>query len=483
MSGLSVPGIGSGLDINSLVERLMTVERQPLTALATKKGMIESKISALGQIRSSLDALKTAAQRMTTQDKLLTLKTTVADTSIATVSTSNSATPASFSLEVEQLASAQKLSSPEFASASSSLGNAAGSVTIEFGTYSAGVYTLNPDRAAFTVNVEAAKMTPEGIRDVINQANKEVSASLVNSGTGVMLVLTNAKTGANQHMRLSVSDPDGNNSDNAGLSQLAYNPAASVGNGKNMSERVAAQDARVKIDGISITSRTNTLDQSIAGLTISLLKTNDDSPTTMTTTRDDSQVKTAVNSFITAYNNLNKLVRDLTKYDATKKEAAILNGESTVRNVLSQVRGLLSRQYGSTSLPTLSELGITTQSDGSIRLDATKFDSAFSSKRDAVVALFTQSTGGTEGDGFAGTVEDLITSLTDNNGLLDARTDGLNASLKNLNSKEDQMEARLSQIEQRYRTQFVTLDRNLNSLQSLSAYLQQQLASIPKPYA
>ena len=483
MSGLSVPGIGSGLDINSLVERLMAVERQPLTALATKKGMIESKISALGQIRSSLDALKTAAQRMTTQDKLLTLKTTVADTSIATVSTSNSATPASFSLEVEQLASAQKLSSPEFASASSSLGNAAGSVTIEFGTYSAGVYTLNPDRAAFTVNVEAAKMTPEGIRDAINQANKEVSASLVNSGTGVMLVLTNAKTGANQHMRLSVSDPDGNNSDNAGLSQLAYNPAASVGNGKNMSERVAAQDARVKIDGISITSRTNTLDQSIAGLTISLLKTNDDSPTTMTTTRDDSQVKTAVNSFITAYNNLNKLVRDLTKYDATKREAAILNGESTVRNVLSQVRGLLSRQYGSTSLPTLSELGITTQSDGSIRLDATKFDSAFSSKRDAVVALFTQSTGGTEGDGFAGTVEDLITSLTDNNGLLDARTDGLNASLKNLNSKEDQMEARLSQIEQRYRTQFVTLDRNLNSLQSLSAYLQQQLASIPKPYA
>ena len=483
MSGLSVPGIGSGLDINSLVERLMTVERQPLTALATKKGMIESKISALGQIRSSLDALKTAAQRMTTQDKLLTLKTTVADTSIATVSTSNSATPASFSLEVEQLASAQKLSSPEFASASSSLGNAAGSVTIEFGTYSAGVYTLNPDRAAFTVNVEAAKMTPEGIRDAINQANKEVSASLVNSGTGVMLVLTNAKTGANQHMRLSVSDPDGNNTDNAGLSQLAYNPAASVGNGKNMSERVAAQDARVKIDGISITSRTNTLDQSIAGLTISLLKTNDDSPTTMTTTRDDSQVKTAVNSFITAYNNLNKLVRDLTKYDATKREAAILNGESTVRNVLSQVRGLLSKQYGSTSLPTLSELGITTQSDGSIRLDATKFDSTFSSKRDAVVALFTQSTGGTEGDGFAGTVEDLITSLTDNNGLLDARTDGLNASLKNLNSKEDQIEARLSQIEQRYRTQFVTLDRNLNSLQSLSAYLQQQLASIPKPYA
>jgi flagellar hook-associated protein 2 len=326
-------------------------------------------------------------------------------------------------------------------------------------------------------------MTPEGIRDAINQANKEVSASLVNSGTGVMLVLTNTKTGANQHMRLSVSDPDGNNTDNAGLSQLAYNPAASVGNGKNMSERVAAQDARVKIDGISITSRTNTLDQSIAGLTISLLKTNDDSPTTMTTTRDDSQVKTAVNSFITAYNNLNKLVRDLTKYDATNREAAILNGESTVRNVLSQVRGLLSKQYGSTSLPTLSELGITTQSDGSIRLDATKFDSTFSSKRDAVVALFTQSTGGTEGDGFAGTVEDLITSLTDNNGLLDARTDGLNASLKNLNSKEDQIEARLSQIEQRYRTQFVTLDRNLNSLQSLSAYLQQQLASIPKPYA
>lgn len=483
MSGLSVPGVGSGLDINGLVERLMAVERQPLTALATKKGVIESKISALGKIRSSLDALKTAAEKLTTQDKLLTLKTTVADTSIATVSTSNSATPTSFSLEVEQLASAQKLTSPEFASATASLGNATGSVTIEFGTYSGGIYTVNPDRAAFTVNIEAGKMTPEGIRDAINLANKEVGATLVNSGTGVTLVLTNAKTGANQYMRLSVSDPDGNNTDNAGLSQLAYNPAASVGNGKNMTERVAAQDARANIDGITITSRTNTLDQAISGLSISLLKTNTGTPTNVTTSRDDSQVKTAVNGFITAYNNLNKLVRDLTKYDATKKEAAILNGESTVRNVLSQVRGLLSKQYGATALATVSEVGITTLNDGSLKLDGTKFDAAFSAQRSNLLALFTQSTGGIEGKGFAGTVEDLISSLTDNDGLLDARTDGLNTSLKNLNSKGDQLESRLVQVEQRYRTQFVTLDKNLNSLQSLSAYLQQQLASIPKPYA
>jgi flagellar hook-associated protein 2 len=250
-----------------------------------------------------------------------------------------------------------------------------------------------------------------------------------------------------------------------------------------MTERVAAQDARAKIDGITITSRTNTLDQAISGLTISLLKTNTGTPTNVTTSRDDSQVKTAVNGFITAYNNLNKLVRDLTKYDATKKEAAILNGESTVRNVLSQVRGLLSKQYGATALATVSEVGITTLNDGSLKLDATKFDAAFTAQRSNVLALFTQSTGGIEGKGFAGTVEDLISSLTDNDGLLDARTDGLNTSLKNLNSKGDQLESRLVQVEQRYRTQFVTLDKNLNSLQSLSAYLQQQLASIPKPYA
>jgi flagellar hook-associated protein 2 len=483
MSGLSVPGIGSGLDVNGLVERLMAVERQPLAALGTKKGMIESKISALGQIRSALDGLKTAAQKMTTQDKLLTLKTSVADSTIASVSTSNNASPASFSLTVEKLASAQKLSSPQFLTANTSISNDSGSLTVEFGTYSGGVYTPNPSREPFTVNIESGKMTPEGIRDAINQANQEVSAALVNNGAGVTLVLTNTKTGADQHMRISVSDPDGNSTDNVGLSQLAYDPTASLGNGKNMTERVPAQDALAKIDGISITSRTNTLDQSISGLTISLLKTNSDSATTITTTRDDSQVKTAVNSFISAYNNLNKLVRDLTKYDSAKKEAAILNGESTIRNVLGQVRTLISKRYGSESLPSLSEMGITTQSDGSLKIDNSKFDSAFSTGRDKVLALFTQSSTGIQGEGFAGTVEKLINGLTEDNGLLDARTDGLNISLRNLRDKENQLETRLVQAEKRYRSQFVTLDSNLSRLQSVSTSLQQQLASIPKPYA
>jgi flagellar hook-associated protein 2 len=190
-----------------------------------------------------------------------------------------------------------------------------------------------------------------------------------------------------------------------------------------------------------------------------------------------------VNSFISAYNNLNNLVRDLTKYDSAKKEAAILNGESTIRNVLGQVRTLISKKYGSESRPTLSEMGITSQSDGSLKIDNSKFDSAFSAGRDKVLALFTQSSTGVQGEGFAGQVEKLINGLTEDNGLLDARTDGLNSSLRNLRNKQNQLETRLLQAEQRYRSQFVTLDGNLSRLQSVSASLQQQLASIPKPYA
>lgn len=480
MSGISIPGVGSGLDVNSMVRSLMAVERQPLQTLDTKKGIMESKISALGQIRSALDGLKTSLDKLSTSNQLNTLKTTLSDTSVATVSTSSSAVIANYSLEVEALATAQKLTSSSLGTETASLGSSPGSLTIEFGTYSGGLFTPNTNRASFTVNLETSQMTPAGVRDAINAAQKDVTASLVNNGSGVVMVLTNNQTGANQLMRVSVSDPDGSNTDNAGLSKLAYNPAATLGTGKNMTEQVAAQDATVKIDGVTVTSSTNTLSTAVTGLTINLLKTNDNAPISMTTARDDSQIKTAINGFITAYNSLQKLVKTLTSYDTVKKEAAILNGEITVRSAFTQVRGLFSQSYGTGSFTSVVDLGITTQSDGSLKFDTTKFDSAFSSNRDAVLSVFTQSSLGTEGEGFAGKVKTLVSSFLDTEGLLDARTKGLNSSIKNIDNQKIRMEERLAMIEQRYRTQFGALDVSMSKMQSLSTYLSQQLASLPQ---
>jgi flagellar hook-associated protein 2 len=247
-----------------------------------------------------------------------------------------------------------------------------------------------------------------------------------------------------------------------------------------MTQQVAAQDASAKIDGITVTSSTNTLSTALTGLSINLLKTNSGAPITMTTSRDDTSIKTSINSFITSYNALQKLVKTLTSYDTVKKEAAILNGEITVRSALTQIRGLFSQSYGTSTLTSVVDIGITTQNDGSLKFDATKFDSAFSTNRNGVVSVLAQSSTGTEGEGFAGKVKTLVSSFLDTEGLLEARTTGLNANIKTIDDKKFRMEERLLMIEQRYRTQFGALDLSMSKMQSLSTYLGQQLAALPK---
>ncbi len=481
MSTISSAGIGSGLDVASIVSKLMAVERQPITNLQSSQTTIKSQISALGTLKSLLSTLQTSAESFSTAKKMLTLAGTIADSSVASAAVTNSAVEGSYSLEVTKLATQNKLASGSFTSSTTSLGSGAGSITIDFGTVNAGTgaFTTNPDRASATINLTADQMTPAGVRDAINAANKGVSASLVNDGTGSRLVITNNQSGAKQSMRISVSDPDGSNTDSSGLSALAYDPAATAGSGKNMTQLSAAGDAAFSLDGIAMTATSNTISNVIDGVTLTLTKTNAGSATTLKIAQDDDAIKSTINDFITAYNKLSTQLQALTKYDATTETAGILQGDATARSIQQQLRSTLTTAFGTGSTARLADVGVTIQTDGSLKLDETRFDTAFASNRDAVVKLFTQDASGTSGKGLGGTLDTLIDRLIGVDGILTTRTDGMNKRVTNIDKQIDAIESRLEQVQARYERQYSALDVTVSNANSLAAYLTQQLANLP----
>jgi len=387
---LSSPGIGSGLDVNSIVSSLMAVESQPLNQLNTKETTVQSKISAYGTLKSGLSSLQTAVAALATPAPFRTMTATVASTGVATATTSDGAIAGRYSLEVTQLAQNQKLVSSGFASTATTVGS--GSLTFTFGTWSGGAFTPNASAGAHTVTIAASQSSLAGIRDAVNAANIGVTATIINDGSasGQRLVFTSNQTGADQSLKITAADDDGTNTDAAGLSQLAYDPAAAAGSGKNMTEAIAAQDALLNLDGIAIRSDSNTVSGAINGVTLNLAQTNTGSPTTISVAQSTGPATTGVQSFIAAYNALQTTITNLTKYDATNNQASVLTGDTTVRLVQNQLRSLVGGAVSgaSSSLNTLSLIGITTNDDGTLALDTTKFNAALTSNPSGVEKLF-----------------------------------------------------------------------------------------------
>lgn len=383
---LSSSGIGSGLDVNSIVSQLIALERRPLTVLATREAKLQAQLSAYGSLKGALSSFQSAVATLANPAKFTAITANLADATVATATASSAAVAGSYSVEVQTLAQAHKLKSAPFAATSSTVGS--GSLTIQFGTYSGGAFTLNPDKAAATITINSSQSSLTGVRDAINAANAGVSASIVNDGGGNRLVIASKDSGIANALKITVADDDLAHTDNAGLSQLVYN--AATGGTTNLTQTVAAQNATVVIDGISISKASNTLTDAIEGVTLNLLKANTPSATTLTLARDTAGVQAAVQSFVKAYNDLNKTVTDLSKYDAANKRASTLTGDATVRSVQTQLRGVLNTPLTATGggLTALSDIGITFQKDGTLKLDSSKLNTVLSDSTKDVSTLF-----------------------------------------------------------------------------------------------
>jgi flagellar hook-associated protein 2 len=383
---ISSAGIGSGLDVSSIVSQLMTLERRPLTTLDTKEAKLQSQLTAYGSLKGALSSFQSAVAALANPAKFSAVTASLADTSVATVSASSAAAAGSYAVEVQTLAQTHKLKSGTFAATSTAVGS--GTITIQFGTYSGGVFTLNPDKAAGTITIDSSKSSLAGVRDAINAANVGVSASIVNDGTGNRLVVASKDSGVANALKITVADDDLANTDNSGLSQLVYN--AATGGTTNLTQTVAAQNAAVVIDGISISKASNTITDAIEGVTLNLLKANTPGTTTLSVARDSAGIQGAVQSFVKTYNDLNKTITDLSKYDAANKRASTLTGDATIRSLQSQLRGLFNASLSTAGggLNTLSEIGITFQKDGTLKLDASKLSTVLADSTKDLSTLF-----------------------------------------------------------------------------------------------
>lgn len=476
---ISSAGVGSGLDVASIVSKLMAVESQPITNLQNQESDINTQISALGKVKSLLSTLQTSVQALSTTSKMQALKASVSDSSVASVTASNNAVAGSYALQVSQLATQNKLVSGTFASSSTSLGAGSGSITFDFGTVNAdtGAFTANSDRSSATVSLTADQMTPAGIRDAINSADIGVTASLVTDSSGTRLMITNDQTGAKQAMRISVSDPDGSNTDSTGLSALAYNPAATSGSGKNMTQLAAASDASFSLDGIALTSSSNTISDVMDGVTLTLIGKTSSTSTTLKIAEDDTTVKSTINSFISAYNSLASQLKTLTAYDSSTETAGTLQGDSTTLSIQRQLRNALTTSFGTGSTSRLADIGITIQTDGTLKLDEDKFDTKFAANRDAVIGLFTEDASGTSGKGLGGTLDTLITNFIGATGSITSRTDGMNQRIKRIDDEIARKQTLLDKVQARYEAQFSALDTVISKSESLASYLTQQFSS------
>ena len=475
---ISAPGIGSGLDINSIITQLMAVERQPLNKLDIKQKKFESQLSAYGQVKSALSTFQSSVNALSSLDKFRVYTAKTTDDTVLTATSSSSAAPASYQIEVSQLAQQHKISASAVSATTNVIGT--GTLTIEFGTHdaTAGTFTANADKTPLTITVDGTNNTLSGIRDAINKANAGVSASIIYDGSGHRLVVSSNDSGAANSLKISTADSDGNNTDTGGLSFLAYDPLGASGTGKNLTQLSEARNALLTVDGIVVTHASNSISNVIEGVTLNLNKLNTGTPATLTVARDMEAVSTAVQDFVKAYNDVDKVLKDISTYNKDSKSSATLQGDSAIRSIRNRLHGIMTGTLDDNTYTVLSQAGVTFQLNGSLSVDTSKLGDALNNNFEAVGNLFARESSIPSETGLGFRLDDYLDDLLSRDGSLATRTDGINKSIRTIELAGDRLLSRMDQIEARYRAQFTALDSLMSSLNTTSAFLTQQLASL-----
>lgn len=459
----------TALDVPTLVSQLMAVERRPIDQINARIASYETKISSFGTLSSLVSSFQTASSGLATN--LQKLSATAADASLLTATAASNAVPGSYAVSVSQLAQAQNLVAAGRTSSNTAIGNgAATTVTFDFGTigggtltngvYSGATFTSNGNGTA-SITIDSTNNTLEGIRDAINAAGAGVTASIVNDGSGTpyRLALSSSSSGVTNSLKITTSGGDGTIN-----SLLGYDPAGT----QNLTQTLAAQNAGLTVNGIAITSASNTLTDAIQGVTLTLKGTTA-TANTLTVARDTTAIGTAVTGFVDAYNALASQIKSRSAYGTDGKNAGALAGDGTLRLMQEQLRGIFNTPATGGSLTTLTQVGIAFQTDGSLKLDSGKLNTAVSSNFKDVNTLFTSSTG------FATRLEAWAKSTLAAGGLIETRTKNLNQFVKDKNGEIDRLEIRMAALEKKYRTEYSNLNLLLSRMNSTSTFLTNQL--------
>ena len=484
--GISSTGIGSGLDVSSIVSQLVELERRPLTTLQTSAARIQTQISTYGQVQSLISDLSAAATQLTKADLWTQNTATSSATSTLTATAKAGAASGTYSIQVNQLAAAQSLASSPFASGTTSvLGS--GKLTIELGTWSGGATADDPltetiDESApsnFAPKADTKKLeltfsstsTLADVRDAINNAKSGVTASIVKDTTGARLLIRSNTTGEENAMRITATDTGGAPL-TSGLGALNYTNPQAIG-GTGMTQTVAAANARATIDGLAVSSSNNTFSGVIENVDFTVAATTT-SPVTLSIGNDSASQRKAVQSFANAYNALNTFLAKQTSYDEATKVGGPLQGDNTVLNLRSRLRGLLGDNGASdSSILALTSSSGTAPRDGSLTLDTAKLDAALADPSKLAKLFAGDSAAGITG--MAQKVADFTAGLTRSDGLLTTRKEGLTQNLTRNQKDQEKLEDRVARVAERLNKQYQALDGRMASLNTLSTYINQQV--------
>jgi len=443
-------GVGSGLDVAGLVRKLVEAEGAPKAAqLDKEEAKVQAKLSALGSLRSALASFRDTCAVLKTASKFQGRAATLSVTDFVSAAATSTASPGSYEVEVDQVASAHKLQSGPYATAATVVGT--------------GTLRIVTGGLTFDIEIGSANNTLAGIAAAINQsaAGDKVQATVISGSGAAHLTITARNTGAANELTITQSGGDG------GLAGLVT----------GLTPLADALDARVYIDGILATSATNTISGAIAGVDLTVKTANDDGETTTVTVGfDRAAARKTVDDFIKSYNTLVDSLKSLTSYNAQTRQGGPLFGDGGVRNLVDQLRRELSSSVTGVggAFDTLAEIGISAQLDGKLTVDAADLDAVFTADFDSIGELFANS-----GSGLAVKLDALLEPYLASQGVFDNRTESLKSSIETIGERRDRLTAHLTALQARYTKQFNALDGLLAQLQGTSNFLNQQLSNLP----
>lgn len=456
MAGIT--GIGSGMDIDAMVGALVAAEKAPkeaqLTRLATAT---TTKISALGTLRTALSGFQTALKDLNDVKLFENRSAKSSNTDLMTATASKTAQSGTYSVKIEQLATGSKTATAALESDFTT--GVAGTLTIKVG-----------DGEGVAVDfAEGASLAQ--VKDALNSAleGSGVTANLLTDpSTGkTRLVMSSTNTGEGKDVSITTS---------AGLEALAIDTggaATTVAGG--VLER--AQNAKFTIDGLALQSATNKVEGAIPDVTLDLVSADKDKTVTITVAQDKEGVSANIKKFVSAYNNLIKTTNSLTKVTKVGEDgqplAGGLVGDSSVRSILSGIQSELISVGGSDGVRMLSDLGITTQKDGTLAVDDKKLDTALEKNFGSVGGFFTGEAG------LMSRLNSRVDGFNQSGGILAQRVSGLEATNADIKTQREKLNLRIESMSTRLYAQFNAMDTLVAQLANTSSWLENTLSSLP----
>ncbi len=464
----SISGIGGAIDVNAIVSSLMEIERQPLQALQQRASGLRTTISEFGKLQSALDKFQGAARDMSSLTTWRAATASSADDGAVGVRAEGGALQGSYAIKVNGLASHQTLVSNPVEAKTEVVGG--GTLTIQMGSVDGG-FVADPERPAVQIPI-AANSTLEEVSQAINSAGAGIGASIVTDENGSRLMIRSSDSGAEQAFQVTAT-ADGTSAGLMSLTDFAYVPGQVGGSVQRTQE---AANATFELNGLALESATNTPEGVLENVTFTFKKETD-APVDISIDSDSESIRERMDAFVTAYNELNALIQNQTRYDSASGVAGPLQGNRTVLRVQSQLRDILR-----TALPEnpgdpdaysrLSDIGLEIQRDGSLQIDDSRFELA-AVNPDRLETLFANSDADTSLNGFGRRFDTVVSQMLGVDGAITGATDSLRSREDLIEDQEERLNQRLEDIERRLIRQYSSLDANLSQLGGALASLNQ----------